>query len=215
VKLSHLLAGVVTVVMLAAPATAEVMIDPTAVSSPSGDFGGAFALVNLINQSGLSATYISGVTDFATFTATTTHNSPDGGTNSGFTAFGSHPPETLTLTLPGPTLIDEVAFWGTGNSGSVTEFELSNGSTLIGGPFSPAAGTGTNDPAQTFSFSPTLLSSVDAVLLDTAGGTGQIPGIGEIAFGALPAPALPEPTSLVLLATGVAGFGMLRRRKKR
>ena len=87
-KLSHLLAGVVTVVMLAAPATADVMIDPTAVSSPSGDFGGAFALVNMINQSGLSATYISGVTDFATFTATTTHNSPAGGTNSGFTAFG-------------------------------------------------------------------------------------------------------------------------------
>jgi hypothetical protein len=59
VKLGHLLAGVATVVMLAAPATAEVMIDPISVTSPSSDFGGEFALVNMINQSGLSARYIS------------------------------------------------------------------------------------------------------------------------------------------------------------
>ena len=38
-KRSHLLAGVATVVMLAAPATAEVMTDPISVTSPSGDFG--------------------------------------------------------------------------------------------------------------------------------------------------------------------------------
>jgi PEP-CTERM motif len=119
----------------------------------------------------------------------------------------------VTLTLAGPTLIDEVVFWGVGNIGSVTEFELFNDGTLIGGPFSPAAGTGTNDPAQTFSFSPVLVSSVDAVLLNTAGGPTRFPGIGEIAFGALPVPTIPEPASLSLLAVGVIGIGMLRRRK--
>jgi len=92
----------------------------------------------------------------------------------------------------------------------VTEFELFNGTTPIGGPFFPAGGIGSNDPAQTISFSPVLVSSVDALLLNTAGGTDLIPGIGEIAFGAT---NIPEPTSLALLAVGLTWLGMLRWRK--
>jgi len=68
--------------MLAAPATAEVMIDPISVTSPLRRLRGEFALVNMINQSGLSANYTSGVTDFATFTATATPGSPNS-SNSG------------------------------------------------------------------------------------------------------------------------------------
>src|ERR1700678_4847769 len=52
------------------PAKADVMLDPTAVATDMGTFSGN--INNVINQAGQNPTYVSGVTDFASYTATAT-----------------------------------------------------------------------------------------------------------------------------------------------
>lgn len=191
-----------------------------AVTSPQGDFAGSYALVNIINQSGLSANYISGVTDFSSFAATTTHDSGGVGTNSGFVlAFG--PPQQFIFDLGSVKTIDGLAFWSTSNPGSVTQFQLftdndddyANGTTgQIGGTFD-AVRIGEPTPAQVFSFAPVSTRYVDLNVLDNAGGMGYESGIGEIAFSD-PASS-PEPASLILVGCALCGVGMLGRRSWR
>jgi hypothetical protein len=53
------------------------------VNASTSEFGGDYALVNMINQSGLSAGYTSGVSDFATVAGGTNHNGGNA-LNSGF-----------------------------------------------------------------------------------------------------------------------------------
>ena len=194
-------------------AVAGPILQPVGVSSPQGDFGGDFALINMINQSGLSAAYISGVIDFATYTASATHVSPGFGTNSGFANTGA-PPGQFTFDLGALSSIDGLAFWAVQNPGSVTQFELfpdndgnfgngtgpSLGVFNIGQPPDPTA-------AQVVSFAPTTTRFIHQDVLDMAFGTPLIPGIGELAFRIVPAPG-----GLALL--GLAGLMGTRRRRR-
>ena len=199
-KFAALLPCLALFALSAASARGDVIIDPVSVTSPQGNFSGLFALVNMINQSGLSATYTSGVTDFATFTATTTHSSP-GSTNSGFAAVSGEPQQFI-FDLGSVMTISAIAFWDTTNVGSVTEFQLfsdndnsfSDGTTgQIGSTFN-AIQTADPTPAQVFTFAPVTTRFIDLNVLADAGGTDLVSGIGEIAFASPPArPFLSHP----------------------
>ncbi len=199
-------------VTFASAAQAGVMIAPTAVSSPSGDYGGAYELVNLINQTGLSAAYASGVTDFTTYTATTVHTSSGAGSPSGFTNTPGLP-QTITFQFSAPTSISSIAVWAVFNIGSITQFSLTGDGGAIGGVFNanPDDGAGV-DPAQDFFFAPQLTSQITMTVLSTAGGTSLYPGLGAVAFGA--DAGVPEPATWAMLILGFGAVGVALRRRQ-
>jgi hypothetical protein len=201
------LAALSAVVAFASTARADVIIAPTSVSSPSGSFPGPYALVNLINQSGLSATYTSGVTDFTSYTSTTVHTADGLAIPSGFTDSAGLP-QTITFQLSGPTSIDAIAIWAVNDPGSITEFSLSGDGGAIAGVFNalPDNGTGV-DPAQDFLFAPQLTSQITMTVLNKGGGTDQFPGLGAVAFGSAVGSPIPEPSTWAMMLIGFAGLG--------
>lgn len=215
-----------TVLLLAAatPTRAGAMLQPTAISSPQGSFDAPFDLAQIINQSGLSSAYVSGVTDFGSFTASTTHDSLDSA-NSGFTnqdGSGTFP-QQFTFDLGAAQSVNALAFWAVFNNGAVTMFRLfadSDGDPLngtgaqIGGVYNPLANGGATGPAQVFSFAAVATRYVHLYADDTSGGP-LFPGIGEVAFQIGQAQAVPEPASLAIWAViGVAGVWLNRRRER-
>ena len=196
----------------AVPASAGVIIGATSVSSPQGDFGGDFPLVNIINQSGLSAAYTSGVTDFATYTASATH---EGLAGTGFTNTESAGPQQFTFDLGSIQSIDAIAIWNTASVGAVTRIEVlfdsdadfGNGTS---GVLVAASALGAAGPANVFSFSSTATRFVHINGLATL----QSPdfyGLGEVMFSSA---AIPEPGTLAILGLGLAGLAAMRRRKR-
>lgn len=214
-----------TIALSPVAARANVIIGSVRISSPQGELGG-HPLIRIIDQSGLSAPYVSGVTDFAAYTATTTHNSA-GTTNSGFT--GAHlPPGQFTFDLGAPTTVDGFAFWDVQNPGSVTAMNLysdtdaiygNGGETFIGMFNLTGGGFGSPQPsvAQVMGLTSNVNSQffhIDALGME--GGTSNLyPGIGEFAFRQAAA-VIPEPGTLTILsALGLAGALRRRRRRKR
>src|SRR5882757_2969794 len=64
--------------LLAPGAEAGAIINPGAViANTMGEFGPLYDVQGLRDESGLSAAYVSGVTDFSTYVATTTHARTD------------------------------------------------------------------------------------------------------------------------------------------
>ena len=232
-KQSHLInkscfwvAFCILVAFFFSPANASTIIDPVSVTSPQGDFSGDFALVNIINQIGLSATYTSGVTDFDTYVATVTHDGtgtgsgPTGGaTTSGFTSSGNAPPAQFSFDLGASLQIDALAFWNTDNPGSVTSFELyadtdqifGNGVGALLGTFNPTAGGIQPSAGQVFTFNSvnTRYVHIEALILATEGLKNA--GIGEVAFRSS---AVPIPAAVWLFGSGLLGLTGMARRKQ-
>ncbi|MCG8641479.1 MAG: PEP-CTERM sorting domain-containing protein [Desulfobacterales bacterium] len=192
----------------------------SSISSPQGNFGFPNDLNNAVDQSGLSANYISGVTDFDTFVAGTTHDDTNS-LNSGFTS-SSAPPGQFTFDLGTTFTVDAFAFWEAANPGSLTGFDLyadtdsifGNGGLTLIGNFNPTGGGfGAPQPssAQVFGFSSTTTQYLHIDVLSIQGGSNLIPGVGEIAFrGSSP---IPEPTTMLLFGFGLIGFAGVSRRK--
>jgi hypothetical protein len=198
------------------------MIDPLSVISPQGDYSGDYALANIINQSGLSAGYTSGVTDFAAYVASVTHDGTgtgSGGTTSGFTGNNSAPPAQFSFDLGAPLQIDAIAFWDTDNPGSVTSFDLyadtdqdfGNGAGTYLGTFNPTAGGSQPSSAQVFTFSSvyTRYVHLEATSLATAGLKNA--GIGEVAFRS---GTVPIPAAAWLFGSGLMGLLAVSRRRR-
>ena len=194
-------------------AGAAVVVAPTGISASTSDFGGPFALINQINQSGLSAGYTSGVTDFDAFVAGTTHN----GANALNSGFSVGPFGRFTYDLGGLIAINGIGLWETQNSGSVLSFDLysdndsdfSNGASLIGGFVATASGAAISS-GQSFGFGTVSAAFVHMAINTTNGGSQ--PGLGEVIFRA--GATVPEPMTLALVCVALAGVGLSRRRAR-
>ncbi len=203
---------------LVSSAGADVVIAPVSVTSPQGSPGGGYDLGNLINQSGMSSPYVSGVTEFVSYTSTATQTEDGSDIPSGFTDQSGRFPQSIVFTFQAQTLINGIAIWATDNGGSITQFSLvdaANNVILGLTNANPGNGTGTN-PAQDFFFAPFVTSSVTMLIFNTAIGTDAEPGLGQVAFEATPVTdfLVPEASSLAVVAAALVSFfafGFARR----
>jgi len=155
--------------------------------SVSTDMGTSFnVLANVSNQSGLSAGYQSGDTDFDTYIASTpTHDSVSGGWASSGTTSGN-----VDFDLGGTFIIRSIAFWNVGGDASenITGMTLladddagfSNPVTL--GSFTPDTNTGSifSVVAEVFAFAPISASHVRMQITSNNGNANT--AFGEAAF---------------------------------
>ena len=220
-NLLRIITAVALVFAAGSSAQGTTIIGAANIFSPAGSANLQFGLENIINQSGLSAGFTSGVTDFDTYTASTTHNSANA-SNSGFTASGALP-QLFTFDIGPDTTVSGFAFWEVDNVRSAREFQLfadndgdfDNGTTDFLGDFS-VNNLGSGLVAQTGVFSSVstrfvhLLASNDSL-------PGIVTGIGEFAFrsGNVAVSTVPVPAALPLYGTGLAIIGFIGWRRNR
>jgi len=179
---------------IAGVATAQVdgsIIQPQAASTSYNAATTPGQPENTIDQSGLSATYTSGTTDFDSFVPAIAHNNVStdlllcnsNGQNSpnGIVDLGG----TITLDLGSALAVDALAMWSTIFSGEAinmfdlyadTDNDFTNGTTALLGSFSPAA----TDTGQSFVFP--LVTTRFVHIVVTGHGGGDFLRLSEIAF---------------------------------
>ncbi len=195
--------------------TAGVVVGATSVTSPQGALTG-YPLNNIINQSGLSAGYTSGVTDFATYTASTTHSSLFSGVT-GFTGMATNGPQQFSFDLGSTLTIDAISIWNTFSVGAITSLELywdndNNWGNGVGGQLvGPSALTPSDASAQVYGFDVVATQFIHINALSSL----QAPdfyGLGEVVMSQ--AAAVPTPSIAALMGLGLIGLGFTRRRRQ-
>ena len=186
------------------------------ISTPTLDYN----VTNIIDQSGLSSTYIDGVTDFDSYVSTVTHNwVPED--NEWWTAWDTATGSVL-FDLGGVYTVDKLALWNEDWSGLVElgiSFSLDNINFTSIGTFFPTDNVYEQwYAADIFDFGlfegPMQYIRFDLVAAapDPYYPTHPTLSMGEVAFSV--AEPVPEPATILLFGTGALGlFGM--RRKKR
>ena len=190
---------------------ASVITSAVSVQSTHGGLSSYFALDNIINQSSLSSSYISGVTDFAVGSSATSGLL----SGSGFDAVESYGPIQFSFDLGTSLTIDALAIWNTNSVGAISQIEIwsdndmdwSNGATsmLVG-----SSALTTSSSSDIFSF-----SAIDSQFFHINALSSLAPpdyyGLNEVAFSEVV--NVPEPSILFLMGAGLAGLGFARRRK--
>jgi hypothetical protein len=186
------------------------------VSTTLGQWDGTSPISTITDQSGLSGGgYTSGVTDFDTYVATATHSWQHDDTH--HNEWFSNPGPTgttgnIVFDLGGVYNISKLAMWNEDSYG-VKGFTISfsmDGITYGGDQSFTAANNpfGSDYKAQIFLLSTTLAKYIKIHIID--GYNVNVVSLGEIAFDAS---AVPEPTTLLLLGTGLVGLAGMRRKK--
>jgi hypothetical protein len=215
--MKNLLGLVLALTTLSGVAAADVMWQPTAVTTNMGFFNGSFLPNNLISQGGLSVGYVSGVTNAGTYTAS--HNNvldewqSTGGPPTGIVTFDLG----ATVTVTGFRLWN--ASWNTIGDIDVRDFELladtdndfSNGVTSSLGSFVALNSFGNNHAMQSFSATATTTQFVHMRIASNYGAPSNS-GFSEAAF---TVSAVPEPSSLLTLGALAGGLSLSRRRRTR
>ncbi len=195
-------------VALVEPVLGGPIIQPTGVSTTANEF---LPIGRTIDQSGLGAAYVSGVTDFDTFVAATGHN------NSNATTWLSNLifPKLVTFDLGALFGIDGFALWHTLPNTTIRDFDLfsdtdnnfGNGGTTSLGAFTAPNSGGVS--GHSFSFSQTSTQFVHLRINNHYGGVDV--RVGEFAFRS----TIPEPGEIALLGVGVLGLigGYVQRKR--
>lgn len=182
---------------LAGNCLADLTHSAVSISSPFGELDQA-PLVGIINQSGLSSTYESGVTDIESFASSSTHY-PFLGTSHGLTGQSTDGPQHFTFDLGQEVPLSSIAIWNTYSAGAITSFELYadndddlyNGTQeLLMGPTPLVLLHGTDiEPieAELFSFETTMTRYMHLNGLTTLN-PPDFYTLAEVVFGVVPSP---------------------------
>lgn len=159
----------------------------TATTALTG-IGGGTNVSNITDQSGLSAAYTSGVTDFDSYLSTTTHNSGSLSNVWGFVGTSG----VITFNLGASYTLDALALWPLAptslaairgfNLYADTDADTGNLGTLLGN-FNAVAASSNPTAAQVFNFSATPTQFIQ---MEITNRNGTSTGLGEVAFEAVP-----------------------------
>lgn len=199
-------------------ASAQAIISPVNAAVTGG--GSLGSLAPTYNQSGLYTGFTSGVTDFATYMATNPGHSPFF-SGEWASPSGNHDSDVV-FDLGSVMGIDKLAFWNeeAGGVGTLNVFgSVDNVSFFaLALNLTPTnASQGADYYANVYAFAPT---AARYVLLDMHGcpnpnGNWNGCTLGEVAFEtAVIESTTPEPASMVLMFTGLAGIGAVVRRRR-
>lgn len=207
------LVAIVLSVTFHGPASAATILQPTAVSTTAEELT---PISQTIDQSGLTASYVSGVTDFDTYVAATGHG--NGNLNSWLSDLIF--PKLVTFDLGSPFAIDGFALWQTFPETTLKDFELfsdtdgdfGNGGTTSLGLFTAAdfENTEAGVLGQSFGFSATTTQFAHMSITSGHGGIDM--RVGEFAFRAVS--EVPVPAAVWLFGSGLIGLIGTARRKK-
>ncbi len=171
---------------------------------------------NVINQSGLSAAYTSGVDDFTTFVNGTTADIGSGVADTlGDT---SAPLDNYYFDLGAAYTIDAIAIWNQRGTASLQTFDILSATdstfttTTNLGSFSIGQDPSWPTSGNIFNFANT---SSQYFMIDVTSNFGFLSAtrINEVVFNDVGA-QVPEPTTMLLFGFGLLGIAGINRRKK-
>jgi hypothetical protein len=204
---------------LTIPAFAGPIIQPAGASTSLGQFNASYPPSRVIDQSGLAATYTSGVTNFDTFVpATKTVN----GANVPNIWFSANNVITgnFDFDLGSPIGIESFALWtdpqpgahqGPRNFALIGALDPAFTVPIALGTYNALEGTGdANNFGQVFTFTPTVARYV-RMQINTNWGSPATTGMVEAAFEA----SVPEPATPTLLLTAAAATLFRRNRPRK
>jgi len=206
-------------VVAAGQVRAGMIVSPTSVvANTLGDFDEFRDIGNTIDQSGLSLGFTSGVTDFDTYigwSPTHAYDSSNPPNNAWFGASGNNTGH-VDFDLGQQLNVLQLALWNDDYHGASsitisTSNDSAFGTSANVGTFTPYEhGNPNHDPlpAQVFDLTDSAARFVRIQINATYG--HELTGWGEVAFDTS---AVPEPTTALLLACGLAGLAAAGRRR--
>jgi hypothetical protein len=205
-------------------ANAAVIVSADSINA-SHTFSSSYSADNLINQSGLSTNYVSGVTDFDAYTAGDPRDTGNT-TNDDWSAPGNVTGVTLDFSFDNTYAFESLALWNRGTqqfgqafNNQILDFQLFSATdntfsnlTLIGNfTADRSLGTVLNTGVEVFGFSPVEAANLRMFL--TLPGDAYLLSASEMAFEGTAVSAVPVPAAIWLFGSGLIGLAGIARRK--
>ena len=204
--------------VLSTSVNAAVILSPTAIINNNfGEYAPSTSQENMINQSGLSTGFISGVTDFDTYIAGNPTANCNNCAPQYFGVDGAYS-GVIDFDLGGIFSVNQLAL-GNNDARGITSFEIFTsdsasftGAVSVGVFSSTVSGDAQlNRPIEVFDL---LDTNAQFVRLEVYSHATSILGISELAFDVAPPSSVPVPAAVWLFGSGLLGLVGLARRKK-